>query len=182
MRTGTRVNKKTDNRGISLVELVVVISIMVVMIGIISLSLSIMFTRDANYVASRIDDELSEARMYSMSRAGAYTYVLHIEDPKSSTVTLREGATDHKVVDLNKSVSITVDGEVINASGVEEPVSGGDGDEVTIEFDKAKGCVSKVNGKKATGVYTITVTSEKNSSKVETVELIAATGRHYIKK
>ena len=65
MRTGRRAKKSSisDNSGISLVELIIVISIMVIMTGVMSLGLSIMFSRDTNYVAVRVDDALTETRM-----------------------------------------------------------------------------------------------------------------------
>ncbi len=183
MRTGRRVKDKTaDNRGISLVELIVVISIMVIMTGLVSLSVSVMFTRDASYVATRIDDALAEARMYSMSKSGSFSYVLDISDPMSSTVTIKDSGSFEKIVNLNKRVNITFAGTVIGDGGAEEAVSLADGESAVIEFDKSKGCVNKVNGKKATGIYTITVTSERNPSKVEKVILIATTGRHYTEK
>ena len=74
MRTGKRVkNRISDNRGISLLELIAVISIMVIITGVTSLSLAFMFTRDANYAAVRIDDALAEARMLSVSQTGTWT-------------------------------------------------------------------------------------------------------------
>ena len=71
-------NEKND-RGYSLVELIVVISIMAIMVGLLSLGISVMFSKDAEAVAKAIDDELSEARMLSMSKSGKFEMVLHID-------------------------------------------------------------------------------------------------------
>ena len=175
MRTGRKVkNRIPDNRGLSLVELIIVITIMVVMTGLISISVSLIFSRDASYVAGRIDDELSEARMYSMSKAGTYTYILHIEDPLGSYVELKDDSSYDKIVKLDKNVKITVSGP--------GGYSKGDGDDVKIVFDKAKGSVKSVDGSSASGIYTITVVSEKFNGKTKTVTLIATTGRHYTEK
>ena len=179
MRTGRRVkNKITDNRGISLVELIVVISIMVVMVGITAFGVSFMFTRDTNYVAVRIDDALTEARMLSMSREGKFTCVLHIDsDPKKCTVTINNDVagvvSEYKKVLLDKSVTIEVTGTGVAA---------GPGDDVTIEFDKSNGSVKNINGSAPSGVYTIRVTSTKNAAKVKDVTLVSTTGRHYTEK
>lgn len=202
MRTGRRVNRRIkDNRGISLVELIVVIAIMAVMVGVTSLGLGMMFSRDANYVAVRIDDALSEARTLSMSKEGTFTCVIDI-DPSDGGKNAKHKAMiyqtigpdkDHatttlvKEIALNKSTSIAITG------GAGLPAVGED---VAFVFSKSKGNVTKAgagggtdvvnnivyNGTEASGVYEITVTSTKNSSKIRKVTLVATTGRHYTDK
>lgn len=177
MRSSIRKEKETHNKGYSLVELIVVIAIMAVMVGVMSLGLGMMFTRDANYVAVRIDDMLTEARTASMSREGEFTYVLHIDsDPKKHYVEIdKTGETDpYKKVLLDKSVNITVKDNAGN------DLSG----DIKIAFDKANGSVKSVNGSSPVSgtVYTINVESTKNSSKTKDVTLVATTGRHYTEK
>ncbi len=163
-----------DDSGISLVELIVVIAIMAVMVGITSLAVGMIFSRDANYVAVRIDDELTEARTLAMSRPGKFCYEFHIDsDPDNSYVRIIDlDNPDPPVRDvpLNKSVAVKV--------------NGADTTDFSVMFDKAKGNVIKVNGSE-TGiekVYTIEVTSLRNASKTKTVSLISTTGRHYTDK
>ena len=177
MKRTKSTRNRIGNKGYSLVELIVVIAIMAVMVGVMSLGLGMMFTRDANYVAVRIDDMLTEARTASMSRKGEFTYVLHIDsDPKNHYVEIKKtGDTDpYKKVLLDKSVDITVKD---NAGTV---LAGN----VEVVFDKANGSEKLVNGSKpASGaVYTINVVSTKNSSKTKDVTLVATTGRHYTEK
>ncbi len=184
MKTGRRVkNRIPDNRGISLLELIAVISIMVVITGVASMSLAFMFTRDANYVAVRIDDELAEARMLSTSKNGEFTYVLHFDNTAPTTgyiridQTITPGSpTEYKKVMLNKSVTI-------NVTGADVPTSG----DVAFVFSKRNGSLSKVGTpggtmKKASGIYTIEVTSTRNTSKKKDVTIISTTGRHYTEK
>ena len=181
MRTGRRVkNRITDNRGISLLEIIAVISIMVIVTGVTSLGVSFMFTRDADYAATRIDDELTEARMLSMSKDGDFTYVLHYDNTAPTTGYVRIDVTDaggttteYKKVLLNKSVSIVVTGADVPASG-----------DVAFAFSKRNGSLKEVGipggtMKKASGTYNIEVTATKNSSKKKDVTIIATTGRHY---
>ena len=172
-------NRKTDERGITLVELITVMAIMVTLTGVASLGMSILFSKEPAYVAAKIDDTLTEARMLSMSKEGTYTYVLHYDnaDPTAGyvriDVTNAGVTTEYKKVPLEKSVTITVTGTGWPASG-----------DVAITFDKAKGCVKKAGipgsvTTTASGIYTIAATSTKNTSKTKTVTIVSATGRHY---
>ncbi len=184
MRIGRRVNNRiSDNRGISLVELIVVISIMVVLTGVVSMGLGMMFSRDANYVAVRIDDTLTEARTMSMSREGDVTYTLHIDsdpagDHSGSYVQIKRvdkagNLVEDKKTALNKRVDITPANVTADGSG-----------NIEIVFDKAKGNVESVNGSApASGiVYTFTVVSRRNTSSTRVVTLVPTTGRHYTDK
>ena len=208
MRTGRRVNGKTrisDNRGMTLVELVVVMAILIIMVGISSLGISILFNREADYVASRLDDGLTEARMLSMSKNGEFTYELHINNSKPTTSYVSivwkksesEAPEIYKKIPLDKSVTITVTGEdaAPGADPVEEPGEDPveDSEETPseetdtsvfkIKFDKAKGCVDEVNGSEdISGVYRIRATSTRNTSKYTDVILITTTGRHHTKQ
>ena len=192
MKTGKRARNRIDNRGYSLIELIVVISIMAIMVGIMSFGIGMMFTRDANYVAVRIDDELTEARTLAMSRDGVFTYVLHADNDPSGdhkggfiridqTVVTGKDEHDHDITVTTEYKKVLLDkGATIAVTGASLDVSGN----MTIVFDKANGSVKSVNGSApASGaVYTITVTSTKNSSKIKEVTLVATTGRHYTEK
>ncbi len=170
----------------SLVELVVVVAIMVVMTGVLSLGFNMLFAKDAEYVAVRMDDMFTEARTASMSKEGIFTYAFHIDagNPENSYVKIDQTikdpddpmdtgtTTEYKNVPLNKSVTVTINGSAAT--------------DLSVEFDKAKGSVKtvKINGSAVTisQIYSIEVTSQRNTSKKNTVTLISATGRHYMEK
>ena len=183
-----KMRKRINNNGYSLVELIVVIAIMAVVVGIMSFSVSMMFTRDANYVAVRIDDELTETRTLAMSRDGVFIYSLQINsDPKENTIKIYKVDSEddtpadppYKEVLLDKDVKI----EVTNKTGATETtLTPAAGSSLNIIFDKANGSVKSVDGDKGKGVYIFTVTSNKNSSKIEEVTLVSTTGRHYTEK
>ena len=177
MKRTKSTRNRIGNKGYSLVELIVVIAIMAVMVGVMSLGLGMMFTRDANYVAVRIDDMLTEARTASMSRAGTFTYSFHIDgsSPSNSYVKIDQttdtGTTEYKRIPLDKSVTVKVNGS--------------DANDFSVVFDKAKGNVKTVvidGTAKSELVYEIDVTSKKNTSKTKTVTLVTTTGRHYTEK
>lgn len=59
---------KQDNRGLSLVELIVVIAIMAVMVGVGILSLSLLFGTQASGCAQRVSSLLNETKTGCLSR------------------------------------------------------------------------------------------------------------------
>lgn len=176
MRLFVRTDKKIDDYGYSLVELVVVIAIMAIIVGIASIGISLMFSRDAEAVARTIDDELSEARVLAMSRDGEFELVLHIDsgEPSNNSIVINRDGNPYKSVNMNKKVSLNVSG-----GGIVSAITNGD---VKIIFDKGNGSVKSINGNPSSGVCLIEATATRLTSKKSTVSLVAATGRHYVGK
>ena len=181
MRIGKREhNKQLNNKGFSLVELIVTVSIMVVLVGGLSLGTSLLFSQDAQKIAGMIDNELSDARMLSMTREGTYTLTLHLKSGKTkdNKITIEDSNSSISPIEtyLDKNVSI----EVTNSDGSYS--KSGDVD-VAIVFDKGNGSVKTIDGGSASGVYIITVKSGSGSlEKTAVVNLVSVTGRHYIDK
>lgn len=166
--------KRHNDYGYSLIELVVVISIMAIMVGLMSLGISMMFSKDAEAAAKTIDDGLSEVRMLAMSKEGTYTFVLKLDDNK---IEIQKGGSEYKTIDFKRKATVSVDGGNLSSA----KTSG----DFTVEFDKGNGSVKKLdNGlvTETTKVVEITVTAEKLTSKTSTVFLMPTTGRHYINK
>lgn len=176
-------NSKLNNAGYSLVELIVIMGIIAAIIGVLSLSVSLIFSKDAEYTARTIDDELSDVRSLAMSLAGDFEYVLHVDatNPKGCYIEINVTQPGGTVVqrdkfELKKGVIITA----TNATGTS--IIDGSGN-ITFSFDKANGKVKTINGAAATSgdIYTIHIVAAKNSAKTEDVIVVPATGRHYIK-
>ena len=168
--------KSNMDSGYSLVELIVVIAIMAIMVGLLSIGITLMFSRDAEAVAKTIDDELSETRMLAMSRDGDFEFVLHIDssDPSNNNIIINRDSSVYKTVAMKKRATINVSG-----GGVASPITSGD---VKIVFDKGNGSVKKINDATASGVCLIEATAARLTSKKSTVSLVVATGRHYVGK
>lgn len=168
--------KENRDFGYSLVELIVVISIMAIMTGLLSVGISLMFSRDAESVAKTIDDELTEVRMLSMSRDGNYELVINIDasTPSNNSVDIKKDGSVFKNVKMKKNASITVSG-----GGLASTVTNGT---VSIVFDKGNGSVKTINTNPSSGVCEILATSTRLSSKSSTVNLVTTTGRHYLTK
>ena len=166
---------RKDNSGYSLVELITVIAIMAVIIGVVSLSVSLIFSRDAQRSAMLIDDALSETRMLSMSKGGVVKMVIHT---KTSTDTAYNTID---IVQPGSTKTITIDrGVVISLKGSATSTPGTD---ITIEFNKSNGSVLKINGESAAanGLYEIESVAKRGSQTAKVI-LVANTGRHYTEK
>ena len=166
---------KKDNSGMSLLELIAVISIMTIIVGVSSLSIGLIFSRDAERSAVIIDDELTEARMLSMSKSGIITMCINTNtDPTLNTIDIKQGGTIYKTVRIDKSVLISMAGSATSSPG----------SVIIIEFDKSNGSVKSINGSPAVdnGLYEIQSQSQRGSSRTATVTLVANTGKHYIQK
>lgn len=70
---------RNDNRGLSLVELIVVIAIMAVMIGGVGLSIQMLSGAEAKQAAMKLDSELNDIKTGAMSRAGEEMTIKYID-------------------------------------------------------------------------------------------------------
>lgn len=181
-KTGKREqDPKLNNGGYTLVELLVVMAVMVIMVGGMAMSASLMFSRDAKSIAVTIDDELAEARMLSMSKADDYIITIHTESGYTldNKIIIDDGdsSTTPIEIPLRKKVSITVSQENGNDS-----YSSSGGEDIDIKFNKSNGGLEYFADPSITpsGVYVFTVESE--NGKQAKVTLVATTGRHYTEK
>lgn len=81
---------RSDNRGLSLVELVIVITIMVVVGGMMTMGISAAFSKPADECAKKIETALNNARVTTM---GKQSIVLELYQ-KDDYVYLKETVTD----------------------------------------------------------------------------------------
>lgn len=188
-------NIHKDNRGLSLVELIVVISIMVVLLGLVSLGVGMLFSRDAERAAKLIDDQISETRLSAMSKQGTFVVKIHTEDedfgdPSNNYIEIEKSSlplaepgealpavtTSTTRIDIDKSVFIT-----FGKKGA-LPAKATD-DTLEIAFDKSDGHVIQLSN--SAGDYSLDDVFEikciaRNKSKSKSVFLMPVTGRHSI--
>ena len=106
-----------DNRGLSLVELIVVMAIMAVMVGGSVLSISMLTGARARQAAKNMEAQLNDIKTGAMSRAGEYMVVRYIEVTNANKAAYaKEGieksgyyAEKHINTVDNKSGSLLVD-------------------------------------------------------------------------
>ena len=73
-----------NNKGFSLIELIVIIAIMGVLVGGASLGIGLVFSKDAMKCATRLNDSIYDARANSMYKAGKFE--LSIDNTGSANV------------------------------------------------------------------------------------------------
>ena len=178
-----------NNKGISLIELIVIIAIMGVLVGGASLGIGLVFSKDAMKCATRLNDSIYDARANSMYKAGKFE--LSIDNTGSANV-----ATISQT-DLTPATSDTVylDGEdsskktTISAKFVTEAVSEGTTPAevklkfpLNLTFDKAKGNVYfdvDADGTYDDGIIVFDITPLRGNRTAK-VQLVTTTGKHTI--
>ena len=176
-----------NNKGISLIELIVIIAIMGVLVGGASLGIGLVFSKDAMKCATRLNDSIYDARANSMYKAGKFE--LSIDNSGSAnTATISQ-------TDLTPATSDTVylDGvdsskkTTISARFVTEAVPAGTAISlpVSVTFDKAKGNVySVVDADEMTygdGIIVFEIEPLRgNRNRKAKVQLVTTTGKHTI--
>ncbi len=207
VNTSFQWNGSGSDKGYTLVELLVVTGIMVVMTGVISLSVTLLFSKDGERVARTIDSQIAEARTAAMSKPGSYSIVIHttatgtgiyIELEKSELVlekptpvpgggtpapTPTPGPSTKQRIDFDK------DAKIIFGKKGALPAAASNGT-ITISFDKSNGSITKIvapdgtayQGAALDAVFEIKCISTRNANKSSSVLLMPVTGRHYIEQ
>lgn len=159
-----------QNKGITLVELLVVIAILSIMVGAAGISISLLFSRDAESCAKTVDTMLETSRMRALSKEGKHTFMLDTEKKECSVL------TDGKTEALPSRVTLS-----LSSVGTYDFSSN---TVLEVDFDKSTG---RVLGLKADSVpisvddvNLIRMQAENQSGKKATVVLVVATGKHFI--
>ena len=176
-----------NNKGFSLIELIVIIAIMGVLVGGASLGIGLVFSKDALKCATRLNDSIYDARANSMYKAGEFKLIIDNKDGVN-VATISQ-------TDLTPATSDTVylDGEdsskktTISARFVTEAVPAGTAISlpVSVTFDKAKGNVySVVDADEMTygdGIIVFEIEPLRgNRNRKAKVQLVTTTGKHTI--
>lgn len=187
---------RKNNKGLSLVELIVVIALMAVLIGIGGFSFSLLFGTQAKACAQNVSAKLNETKTGCMSRYNeemtlSYRYATDTDEAIKSDGyyaenwmwTMNKAGNEVKASDseIRKMGSSRVVIEVY-MTGLSGPfnLNEGSGNSVTVSFDRASGAFEEakatVNGVDCTG-YIEKITFQ-SGLRTYTITMVPKTGKH----
>ncbi len=163
---------KTDNKGMSLVEIIVVIAILSLFIGSVSYSINWASGKAAEECAQKLAYNLKQARTMAMGKNS--TTITVKKDEAGNIITemklvtdTGDAATTTSTKVGNRSVSVRFD------DGFSESELGTGG--VVFVFDRASGALKTLNGAEA-NTASPKFTVSKGSTR-RTIEIVPITGR-----
>lgn len=164
-----------NNRGFSLAELVVIISIISIMISVAGVGISMASSRDVDRFVKVIDLELERVRMAALSQRGQYS--LEIDRGTNQLFWNRIDDSEPgrwESEPLSQQVEITF--REFNGTPIDAAV-------LFIQFDKSSGAVGTITdgagNEIETALIEIIVTDPRNG-KNATIVLVSHTGKHYV--
>lgn len=168
-------SQRDDNRGVTLVEILLVIAIMSIMVTVTSAGISLIYSRDAEKSAKYINSALEKAKMLSLSKKGTCTLSVNGANHTLFINFSTEGTVEEIGLPENVTIAVSAWGSARHTEG----------EKVTIEFDKTSGRVKEVAIDDAVladeDYYMVKINAQANSSKKQAeVLLVKATGKHYI--
>lgn len=181
---------KQDNRGYSIVELIVVIAIMAVTVAAVGLSVNTLFNSRAKECAEKVSAKLSSTRSGAMSRYNE-TMTLSYKAKNSSADITSDG-----YYTVNEMYSVDKTGAQYKMSGSEVERMGGKnvkivvkfsnssevelgtGNSVTISYDRASGKQSKASLNGTVLDAYVTEMKFTSGTGTKTITLIPETGKH----
>lgn len=171
---------RQENSGMSLVELLIIIAIMSITVGLSSLGLSLVFSRDAEKCANSIDSALETTRMSTMSQKGTFTLEIDTVNNRMSLTSSSAPGTEllsNSDAEFQSRVSVSLE-----STGGSVDISSKD--KLSVTFDKSTGRVAKIytDGDVSQNVdgTVIRIRCENSNGKKATVVLVRSTGKHYV--
>lgn len=167
-----------DHRGVSLVEILVVVAIIAIAGGLVVFGISFASSRNTEKCAKIIDSQLSSFITLSMSKSGTWTMTI---DNAVNEIEVESTSGDLETTTMQEKVTISYEAAGIDFTGCTR---------IAIVVDRASGKVKQLIREDGIGAYTfqgdelpavitIKVVNSSGSKKADVV-LVTATGKHYI--
>ncbi len=176
---------KRNNHGYSLAELIIVIAIMVVMVGAVTFTVSLVFGWDSKQCAEELSGHLNNVRTSSLSKLGAemrlvrdasdhyfveYVEYKYVDDGMGNPILSSEIVKEYEVGKSSETiVCVLSNGTNVTISSLQS---------VTIGFDRSSGACTDVKENDVTtaGVYCESIEVTR-ANRTYAVILIPETGK-----
>lgn len=159
-----------QNKGLTLVEVLVVIAILSITVGMAGISISLLFSRDAERCVKSVDTMLETARMRTMSQEGEHRFIL---DTEQRVCQISPNEEQEK---LPSRVNLS-----FSSAGVYDFSSN---TKIEILFDKSTGKVKEIRADdipvSIEDVNLLWIQAENGSGKRASVVIVTATGKHFV--
>lgn len=168
---------RNDNKGMSLVEIILVVAILSTMIGVVSYGLSLSGGKSVDECAQKITSAIQHARTNTMGKNK--TTITITQDASKGVVATesiwtlaedRSGLTQTDNVRVVGKKGLSIKYSVSGAGDVELT----SGSSLTLEFDRGSGELITTNGSNSALCTSITVSK---GGKSKTIEIIPITGK-----
>lgn len=188
---------KQDNRGLSLVELIVVIAIMAIMVGVGILSISLLFGTQARGCAQKVSSMLNETKTGSLSRFDetmTLTYCVKNQDGNKAFTTDGYYAINQIYTIDKNAVRMpigTADSAEVRSMGsgkVIITVYLSDGSsfaleqdkKITISYDRSTGAFEPVIVNGVQTVHYVDKITFASGTRTYTITMVKETGKHVL--
>lgn len=180
MRTGEREkltnklwNPLKNHKGVTLIEVLVVIAILAVAVGGAGISISLATSRNAEKCARDINDGLENSRMLSLSKEGNFTLTIDFAAHEMTLHNEAPGTEADNVKKLQERVNISLQSDT---EDLDEAAS------IEVMFDKSSGKVKRilVDGSEYSGDLIKIHTENDDGNRMANVVLVRNTGKHYV--
>ncbi len=161
-----------DNRGVTLIELLMVVVIIGVLIGILAMNINLGRSKVGS-ATNLIDTSLSQARTFTMTRSVNYDFKLYVENGNYMVQVggmSPEKAMEAKIPIFYKTYS----------AGHESGWTQVTGNGITIQFSESSGAMKKVAGTGSVETYYSKLCIGNPNGSYKTITLIFETGKHFV--
>lgn len=177
-----------NNKGFSLVEMVITIAILAACTALVTLSLSVIPSSAAKKCANELDELLSDIKLQAMTRDGGAYLRLYVNDKGETVAETYIGGTDSanlsdSAVIGNRRCSVSVNGSFAaddgTSSSATTPLSSLSAG-LWLSFKRDTGALSFTQYP-ANAIQSVSALTVSGGTRTYTITLYAATGAHAVK-